>query len=92
MLFEKSADSLNRLWDQLPVLPGIHPLGLRRQVRDLNTDVVRMRSVVARQNEQDPVILGKLECLEVGAVAGAELRPVLQEIRNVCPQRAREGA
>src|SRR6185295_17984114 len=45
----------------------------------------------ARQHEEDPVVLRKLEGLELGAVARPELRSLLQEVRNVCTQLARES-
>src|SRR5439155_20007940 len=47
---------------------------------------------LARQDEQDPVILGKLESFEFATVARAELRSVLQEVRNVRAQRTRKRA
>src|SRR6266511_2809424 len=39
-----------------------------------------------RKDEQHPVVLREVERLQVGAVAGAELRPVLEEVRNVCAE------
>src|SRR5439155_18119435 len=46
----------------------------------------------ARQDEHDPVVLGELESFEFATVARAELRSVLQEVRNVRAQRTRKRA
>src|SRR5256885_14732452 len=40
-------------------------------------------------HEQDPVVLRQLDRAELAAVAGSELRPILEEERNVCSQLAR---
>src|SRR6266516_876882 len=41
---------------------------------------------ILRKDEQHPVVLREVERLQVGAVPGAELRPVPEEVRNVCAE------
>src|SRR5438132_1546935 len=43
-----------------------------------------------RQDKQHPVVLWQVERLQVGAVAGTELRSVPEEVRDVCAEPRRE--
>src|SRR5205823_12008060 len=47
---------------------------------------------VAREDQQDPIVLRQLDGRQDAAVAGAELRPVREEEGNICSDLSRIGA
>ena len=76
---------------------GTQPRGALREARcavariECRVDVGgRALARVLRQEEQDGEVLRQLERLELGAVAGPELRAVGEEERHVRPDAGRE--
>src|SRR5439155_123631 len=63
-----------------PLLVAERPLALVERAVDVGGRLLRS---VAREQQDDPVVLRQIERLELGAVAGSELRSVAEEERNV---------